>query len=223
MPYILVTINKLLFPFYHKCCFSVNNPLLKQLYFLNPNFQCPLPTKLSTFEFFQYFLVSSGKPKMFCFVLIFEGFFWEPTFFENLQNSGFSDNRTWRDTAFYSLGLSFFRSWTCQTYGCRRRPGMCPPAWFPGRRASAQGLSCLASRSLSCTDTQTRPPGSGDWSETRPRPASAAATRWPGCCLQTGTAWSPCPRMCGPIWQYGLWHPELCSWYTWCTYNLESS
>ena len=75
MPYILVTINKLLFPFYHKCCFSVNNPLLKQLYFLNPNFQCPLPTKLSTFEFFQYFLVSSGKPKMFCFVLIFEGFF----------------------------------------------------------------------------------------------------------------------------------------------------
>ena len=29
MPNILMIINKLVFQFYHKCCLSVNNPLLK--------------------------------------------------------------------------------------------------------------------------------------------------------------------------------------------------
>ena len=50
MPCILALSNKFVFPINHKCCFSVNNPLLKQLFFLTIDFQCPLTTKSAKFK-----------------------------------------------------------------------------------------------------------------------------------------------------------------------------
>ena len=46
----LAIYNKLVFPIDHKCCFIVNNPLLKQLFFLTIDFQCPLTTKSAKFK-----------------------------------------------------------------------------------------------------------------------------------------------------------------------------